>query len=96
MKLDVALSKIQAHSVQLNKFQIKKIAIFGSVARDEATDQSDIDILIEFTEDVSLFHFLRTKQYLEELLEIQVDLVTLKALRSDWHDAVLAEAVDAA
>ena len=96
MKLDVALSKIQAHSVQLNKFQVKKIAIFGSVARDEATDQSDIDILIEFTEDVSLFHFLRTKQYLEELLEIQVDLVTLKALRSDWHDAVLAEAVDAA
>jgi predicted nucleotidyltransferase len=63
-----------------NDFKIKKIAIFGSFARGEQKKNSDIDILVEFSEPVG-FEFFRASRYLEKILGIKVDLVTKDAIK---------------
>lgn len=56
---------------------MKRIGIFGSVARGEETDASDIDILVEFTQDHATFrNFMDLIQYLEDIFGRNVDLVT--------------------
>ncbi len=72
------------------------MAIFGSVARGEAGPDSDVDLLVEFSRPVGLFHFIGVKEYLEQLLGRPVDLVTRDAIKRQFRDAILAEAVDAA
>ena len=56
---------------------------------------SDVDLLIDFARPMGLFGFLEVKGYLEELLGRSVDLVTERALRQEYRDAVLREAVHA-
>lgn len=61
------------------EYPIKEMAIFGSLARNEATDDSDIDILVEFSEPVG-FEIVDLVEELEVLLKHKVDLVSKKAL----------------
>ena len=61
-------------------FSPVKIGIFGSVARGENTENSDIDILYQFKETVGLFNLVRIKDSLEEKLNKKVDLVSEKYL----------------
>ena len=75
---------------------MQSLSIFGSVARDEAGPDSDIDLLVEFDRPVGLFAFVRTKKYLEQILGSRVDLVTPDALRREFRETVLREAVRAA
>ena len=75
---------------------MRSLSIFGSVARDEAGPDSDIDLLVEFDRPVGLFAFVRTQQYLEQILGSRVDLVTPDALRREFRETVLREAVRAA
>jgi len=75
---------------------VQSLSIFGSVARDEAGPDSDIDLLVEFDRPVGLFAFVRTQQYLEQILGSRVDLVTPDALRREFRETVLREAVRAA
>jgi uncharacterized protein len=91
-----ALSVLSSRQSELKQFGVKSLAIFGSVARDEARPDSDIDILVEFGQTVGLFEFVRLKEYLEQLLGCTVDLVTPDALRPQMRDRVLQEAVRAA
>lgn len=59
-----SLEQIRKHKAELeNNYQVARIGVFGSAAREEATETSDIDILVEFTEDVDLFHFIRLQRY---------------------------------
>lgn len=69
MRRDGALRILAANREQFGRFSVKSIAIFGSVARDEALPGSDIDLLVEFSEPVGLFDFIRLKNHLEELLQ---------------------------
>jgi hypothetical protein len=98
MRRAQALQIIAANKEKLKDFSVKSLAIFGSVARDEATDASDIDILVEFEEDahVGLFRFLDLKYFLEEKLGCTVDLGTPDSLRKELSAQVLKEAVHAA
>jgi len=75
---------------------VKSLAIFGSVARNEATAGSDIDILVEFGQPVGLFEFVRIKARLEKILDRPVDLVTPEALKKQLKEQILKEAVYAA
>jgi predicted nucleotidyltransferase len=75
---------------------VKSISIFGSVARGEAREDSDVDILVEFDRRVGLLAFVGLKLELERLLGRPVDLVTPSGLRSWMREAVLKEAVRAA
>lgn len=67
------------------------LAIFGSVARNEATKKSDIDILVDFDTKKGLFGFADLKFYLEEILDCNVDLVTRRALHPELKTRILNE-----
>jgi predicted nucleotidyltransferase len=73
-----------------SQFFVKKIGIFGSYARDEQTDESDLDVLVEFSRPVG-FEFIRLKDYLETVLGKRVDLVTENALKLIMIDSILNE-----
>ena len=90
-----ALRRLEAHTQPLAAFSVKRLAIFGSVARDEAHEDSDIDILVEFEPDarVGLFEFVRLQRFLSDILGCPVDLVTPDALRAEMREQILREAV---
>jgi hypothetical protein len=94
MKRDEILHLLREHLTELqSKFGVKSLAFFGSVARDEARADSDVDILVEFAKPIGFFEFMDLKFYLEELLGRQVDLVTSKALKPRMRPQVEKEAV---
>lgn len=74
--------------------RIRRLALFGSVLRDDFTPDSDVDMLVEFEEDarVSLFDLERMQIELSEALGRKVDLNTPGSLSKYFRDEVLAEA----
>ncbi|MBU1130388.1 nucleotidyltransferase family protein, partial [Patescibacteria group bacterium] len=58
-----------------DKFFVKEIGVFGSVARGEQSPQADVDILVDFKNPIGIFDFIRLEDYLSELLNSKVDLV---------------------
>lgn len=74
------------------RFKVKTIGIFGSFVRGEQGASSDIDILVEFSEPVG-WEFLDLKEHLEGLLGMNVDLVTVRALKPRMSKAILNEVV---
>jgi hypothetical protein len=94
---DELLAILRTHFPELTqRYHLKSLSIFGSVARDEARPESDVDILVEFTEPVGLFEFVDLRYRLEDLLGKRVDLVTPGGLKRQLHDSVLREAIRAA
>lgn len=75
------------------KFKVKDIGIFGSYTRGEQTENSDLDVLVEFGERVGFFKFLELEEYLEELLNLKIDLVSRKALKHRIGQNILKEVV---
>jgi predicted nucleotidyltransferase len=61
-------------------FKIKEIGIFGSYARNEQREDSDVDILVEFEEPIGL-QFVDLAELLENILEMKVDLVSRGAIK---------------
>ena len=89
------LSTLKAQQGALHqRFGVVRLALFGSVARDEATPGSDVDLLVEFDKPVGLFSFLELQYHLEALLGCAVDLGTMKSLKPGLRARVMAEAVD--
>ena len=80
----------------LDQYGVRSISLFGSVARNEATDESDIDLLVEFAKPIGLFQFVALKRRLEELLGRAVDLATRSSLKPQLRERILKEAVRAA
>jgi predicted nucleotidyltransferase len=70
-----------------------QVRVFGSRARGEAREQSDLDLLVTLESGRSLLDLVAIKQDLEEALHLQVDVVTERGLSPHMRDAVLAEAV---
>ncbi|MDE2058712.1 MAG: nucleotidyltransferase family protein [candidate division NC10 bacterium] len=97
MKRDEALKTLAEHREELRqRFGVKSLALFGSVVRDEATETSDVDLLVEFDRPVGLLHVIGTEQYLEKLLSVnKVDLVLTRAVLPEFKDGILAEAINA-
>jgi predicted nucleotidyltransferase len=75
------------------KFKGRIIGLFGSYARGEETDQSDVDLLIEKEANISLFVLGGMKIYLEEKLNKKVDIVTTSALREDIKPYIMNELI---
>jgi predicted nucleotidyltransferase len=80
----------------LEPFHLKALFVFGSVARDEATAESDVDLLVDFEVTPSLFEFARLRRTLAEILGRPVDLVARPALKPQLRERILNEAVRAA
>jgi uncharacterized protein len=93
MKRDEVLSLIRAHRGELEQFGVKSLAVFGSVARDEAKPESDLDVLADFGPEPTFKGFMGLKFYLEDLLGIRVDLATPDMLHPMIRDSVLREAL---
>ncbi len=81
MRRDEALEILTAHRDELARFHVKSLALFGSVARDEAGPESDVDLLVEFEGPATFDQYIELKYLLEELLGRPVDLVTAKAVK---------------
>jgi predicted nucleotidyltransferase len=97
MRRDEVIRVLQQHREELvGKFGVKSLALFGSVARDDARDGSDIDLLIEFDErPVGYFHLGRTHEYLRKLLGVhRLDLVLRRALLKELKPSILRDAID--
>lgn len=57
------------------QFKVKKMGIFGSIARGEQDEAGDVDILVQFSEPIGSINYLNLENYLSEILGIEVDLV---------------------
>lgn len=75
------------------RYSVSYLGIFGSYVRDEATPESDLDVLVDFSTPPTLFQFVRLKNELSDLLGISVDLVMKSALKPKIGAHVLAEVV---
>ncbi len=84
---------ISNHKKELEqKYKVKSIAIFGSYVRGEQTPQSDVDILVEFKEPVG-FLFIHLADFLEEILETKVDLLTPEAIKPNRRKYIMEKLV---
>jgi len=93
MNRQQATDILVSNSKQIKAQGVRSISVFGSVARDEATDHSDIDLLVEFDRPVGLFAFCHLRRFFEKILGCSVDLVTPDALKLQLKDRILQEAV---
>ena len=85
MQREQVLSLMKANKAQIfASFDVKDLAIFGSTARDQAREDSDIDVLVEFGAPATAQRYFGVQFYLEDLLGHPVDLVTRKALRPEF------------
>ena len=77
------------------EYSIKEIGIFGSYIRDEQRKMSDVDILIEFSEEakISLLDFIHIENYISDLLGVKVDLVEKSALKPRIGRHILKEVI---
>ncbi len=95
MKRDDVLTLLRTHKATLaQRYGVTRLALFGSFARDKATDNSDIDILVQFDKPATSKAYFGTQFYLEDLLAHPIDLVTNKALRAELRPYIEREAVD--
>jgi predicted nucleotidyltransferase len=70
------------------KYKVKEIGVFGSYVRNEQSEQSDIDILVQLNELIG-WEFLDLKEFLESILNVKVDLVTINDLKPQINDIIL-------
>ena len=95
MNSEAVSARLREHCEDIEQLGIKSLALFGSAARGEVRPESDLDLLIEFSRPVGLFHFLEVTEFLEKILGRRVDLVTRDALKPQLREAILEDAVDA-
>ena len=93
---DEILEALASHRALFECYGVSAVSLFGSVARGESTEDSDIDLLVEFSRPIGLFHFVELKRILEEAFGRSVDLVTPNALKPQLRDRILKEAIRAA
>lgn len=77
-------------SVLSDRYFVEKIGYFGSYCRDEQTENSDLDILVEFRKPLG-WNFFDLQEFLEKELKIKVDLVSTKALKEQLKDSILKQ-----
>lgn len=77
----------------IQTYHITRIGLFGSVIRDEAGPGSDIDILVDFSDEASLLDHSGLKIYLERVFGESVDVVTERAIRAELRTPILADVV---
>ena len=88
---------LAANRSELQKLGVVSLAVFGSVAREESTQQSDIDLLVDFDRDVGLFHLFELQHRLEEIIGVpKVDLIQKGAIHPAFQEQILTEAVNVA
>jgi len=82
MKRDDILSRLRERRREISeRFGVERVGLFGSAARDELREDSDVDVLVSFRDQATFDGYMGLKLYLEELFGRKVDLVTEKGLK---------------
>ena len=77
----------------LIEYRVEKAALFGSFARGEGTNQSDIDILVKTPRSLGLFGFIKLNQQLAKKLGKSVDLVEYSTIKNSIKESILAQQI---
>jgi predicted nucleotidyltransferase len=94
MKRDKVIQMLASQRADLSsQFGVQSLTLFGSVARNEATPSSDVDLLVEFNRPVGLFGLFALQNHLEDLFGCSVDLGTPDSLKPSLKERVLREAI---
>ena len=84
---------VQNRSLLQERYKVRELGVFGSYVRQEQTEASDVDVLVEFSETPSLLKFVNLENYLSDSLGIKVDLVHKSGLKPRIGERILAEVV---
>ena len=95
--LQDVLETLRVHENDLRRRGVSHAAVFGSVARGEASAESDIDVLVELDEGrpMGIFEYTRLKLYINELLDGAGDVVNHRTLKPLLRDNILHDAIHA-
>ena len=84
------LSKHKNHL--FTDYPIKSLAIFGSYSRDEQTDQSDLDIIVEFNGKIGI-RFIDLADELEDLIGFKIDLVSKNGIKEKYYQSITSDLI---
>lgn len=93
MGRDDVLTILEAHRNDLERFGVESLRLFGSVARGEASPDSDVDLLVSFRRAPTFSGYMKLRIFLEDLLGAKVDLITETGLRESVRPFVEKEAI---
>lgn len=94
MKQELVLQILKQKNAELSvKFGVNSLLLFGSVARNEFTSSSDVDLLVEFNRPVGYFGLFALQDYLEKLLGCPVDLGTSDSLKTYIKERIKGELI---
>ena len=93
MRREEVMKILESHKKELQRFGVVSLRLFGSVARDEAGDESDVDLLVGYEKSPGFSSFMKLRIFLEDLLEAKVDLVTENGLRDRVRPYVEKDAI---
>ncbi|MCE7747215.1 MAG: nucleotidyltransferase family protein [Candidatus Heimdallarchaeota archaeon] len=93
-ELEPIISEIKKHKEFFrSKYKAEIIGIFGSYSRAEQNQSSDVDLLVRFFEGASLFDLAGLANFLEDVLQLKVDIVSERAVREELKEAIYNEVV---
>jgi predicted nucleotidyltransferase len=94
MNRKTVLQILKQKNAELSEqYGVRSLSLFGSVARDEATAKSDVDLLVEFNRPVGYFGLFALQDYLEKLLGCPVDIGTPESLKPYIRERIQGELV---
>ena len=93
LNAETVLQTLRQQPNLFEQYHIKTLALFGSTARNQATENSDLDFLVEFVGASTFDGYMNLNFFLEDLFNKSVDLVTQKSIKSIIRDQVLREAI---
>ncbi|BAS57993.1 nucleotidyltransferase family protein [Leptolyngbya boryana CZ1] len=76
-----------------DQYRVTEVGIFGSYARGEQTETSDVDVLIDYEEAPTLFKLVELRGFLSELMGVKVDVVTKHGMKPRIRERVLSEVI---
>ncbi|MDD1684488.1 MAG: nucleotidyltransferase family protein [Methanoregula sp.] len=93
-KLSAIKKILRDHKALLrDQYHICRIGIFGSYVRGDTHKKSDVDVLVEFSEPISLIRLVSLENYLTGIVGVRVDVVPKDDIRRELRDSILKEAI---
>jgi hypothetical protein len=89
---ETVLQKLEENRDQIRSLGVKRLGLFGSCARGEATEASDLDFVVEL-ENETFDAYMDLKEFLEELFHCPVDLVLIDAIKPRLRETILGETI---
>jgi uncharacterized protein len=94
MNRDETISRLKAHEAELKRLGVDRLYLFGSMARDEARDDSDVDLFFDYTKGkLGVFELMDVKEYAASILGRKTDIMTRDSLHKTLRKSIEDSAV---